>query len=170
MCDCPCAKASGFKLRYPSDSAKKKSYFRKLLADPSICFLVNILICYIIEDLKVLKLLFNWLIPMFIYRVGFLFFLSIYLFLVDFCRFLFSIYLFWLIFAFNLFIFFGWFLLSIYLFIFWLIFCFQFFFSFFFFFILEITIIFVIFLKSENKKNYKNCRLILLLPEIRFVL
>ena len=133
MCDCLCAKASGFKLRYPSDSAKKKSYFRKLLADPSICFLVNILICYIIEDLKVLKLLFNWLIPMFIYRVGFLFFLSIYLFLVDFCRFLFSIYLFWLIFAFNLFIFFGWFLLSIYLFIFWLIFCFQFFFSFFFF-------------------------------------
>lgn len=103
MCDCPCAKASGFKLRYPSDSVKKKSYFRKLLADPSICFLVNILICYIIEDLKVLKLLFNWLIPMFIYRVGFLFFLSIYLFLVDFCRFLFSIYLFWLIFAFNLF-------------------------------------------------------------------
>ena len=132
MCDCPCAKASGFKLRYPSDSAKKKSYFRKLLADPSICFLVNILICYIIEDLKVLKLLFNWLIPMFIYRVGFLFFLSIYLFLVDFCRFLFSIYLFWLIFAFNLFIFFGWFLLSIYLFFDWF-FVFNFSFLFFFF-------------------------------------
>ena len=51
---------------------RKKSYFRKFLADPSICFLVNILmICYIIEDLKVLKMLLNWLVPMFIYGVGF---------------------------------------------------------------------------------------------------
>ena len=132
MCDCPCAKASGFKLRYPSDSAKKKSYFRKLLADPSICFLVNILICYIIEDLKVLKLLFNWLIPMFIYRIGFLFFLSIYFWLifVDFC---------------FQFICFGWFLLSIYLF-FLVDFCFQFIYLFFdWFFVFNFSFLFFFF-------------------------